>query len=58
VEADLVFAGFLIFFCPLKKDSAQAISMLNNSSHRVSAQKSSHIILFLIGDTLVCHDYW
>ncbi|KAJ3194964.1 hypothetical protein HDU82_002272, partial [Entophlyctis luteolus] len=34
VESNLVFAGFLIFFCPLKPDSADAIAMLNNSSHR------------------------
>ncbi|KAI8618780.1 hypothetical protein BC830DRAFT_1208454 [Chytriomyces sp. MP71] len=34
VESKLVFAGFLIFFCPLKPDSAAAIEMLNNSSHR------------------------
>ncbi|KAJ3071425.1 hypothetical protein HDU98_005354 [Podochytrium sp. JEL0797] len=34
VESDLEFAGFLVFFCPLKPDSADAIEMLNNSSHR------------------------
>ncbi|KAJ3131259.1 hypothetical protein HK100_006575 [Physocladia obscura] len=34
VESKLIFAGFLIFFCPLKPDSADAIEMLNNSSHR------------------------
>ncbi|KAJ3398723.1 hypothetical protein HDU80_008630 [Chytriomyces hyalinus] len=34
VESNLMFAGFLIFFCPLKPDSATAIEMLNNSSHR------------------------
>ncbi|KAJ3027019.1 UNVERIFIED_CONTAM: hypothetical protein HDU68_004637 [Siphonaria sp. JEL0065] len=34
VESNLVFAGFLVFFCPLKPDSADAIEMLNNSSHR------------------------
>ncbi|KAJ3411685.1 hypothetical protein HDV05_001846 [Chytridiales sp. JEL 0842] len=34
VESDLIFAGFLIFFCPLKEDSAKAVRMLNNSSHR------------------------
>ena len=36
VESELIFAGFLIFFCPLKADSTKAIQMLNNSSHRVS----------------------
>jgi manganese-transporting P-type ATPase len=35
VESNLVFAGFLIFYCPLKSDSVAAIEMLNNSSHRV-----------------------
>lgn len=35
VEKDLTFAGFLLFECPLKEDSAEAISMLNHSSHRV-----------------------
>jgi len=35
VECDLTFAGFLLFECPLKEDSAEAIEMLNHSSHRV-----------------------
>jgi len=35
VECDLTFAGFLLFECPLKEDSAEAIDMLNHSSHRV-----------------------
>jgi cation-transporting ATPase 13A1 len=35
VESGLIFAGFLVFHCPLKPDSAEAIRMLNNSSHRV-----------------------
>ncbi|KAI8905470.1 hypothetical protein EDD86DRAFT_193919 [Gorgonomyces haynaldii] len=34
VESDLEFAGFLVFYCPLKPDSKQAITMLNESSHR------------------------
>ncbi|KAG0244727.1 hypothetical protein BGX31_008616 [Mortierella sp. GBA43] len=34
VEAELVFAGFLVFHCPLKEDSVQALKMLNESSHR------------------------
>jgi cation-transporting ATPase 13A1 len=38
-EKDLLFAGFLIFECPLKPDSAQAISMLRHSSHDVSTRK-------------------
>ena len=35
VEKELTFAGFLIFYCPLKEDSIEAIQMLNESSHRV-----------------------
>lgn len=35
IEKDLIFAGFLIFYCPLKADSKESIHMLNNSSHRV-----------------------
>jgi cation-transporting ATPase 13A1 len=34
VESKLTFAGFLIFYCPLKPDSLDAIRMLNESSHR------------------------
>lgn len=35
VENNLTFAGFLLFECPLKEDSVEAIDMLNKSSHRV-----------------------
>ncbi|XDG09844.1 hypothetical protein ABKA04_009459 [Annulohypoxylon sp. FPYF3050] len=35
VEADLIFAGFLVLQCPLKDDAKQAVRMLNESSHRV-----------------------
>ncbi|KAI8623415.1 cation pump, Ca2+ pump [Xylariaceae sp. FL1651] len=35
VEADLIFAGFLVLQCPLKDDAKQAVQMLNESSHRV-----------------------
>ncbi|KAG0334874.1 hypothetical protein BG000_007965 [Podila horticola] len=34
VESQLIFAGFLVFHCPLKEDSAAAIQQLNESSHR------------------------
>lgn len=34
-ESGLSFAGFLVFRCPLKPDSAQAIQALKASSHRV-----------------------
>lgn len=35
VESGLIFAGFLIFHCPLKPDAVDAVKMLSNSSHRV-----------------------
>lgn len=35
VEADLIFAGFLVLQCPLKEDAKSAVRMLNESSHRV-----------------------
>jgi cation-transporting ATPase 13A1 len=34
VEAQLEFAGFLIFHCPLKPDAVVTIKQLNDSSHR------------------------
>ncbi|XP_049849224.1 uncharacterized protein LOC126318274 [Schistocerca gregaria] len=34
VESELTFAGFLVFDCPLKHDSYEAISVLNNSGHQ------------------------
>ena len=34
-ETDLIFCGFLVFRCPLKKDSRSAIRSLRGSSHRV-----------------------
>ena len=33
VEKDLIFAGFLIVNCPLKKDSVKALKLLRDSSH-------------------------
>lgn len=39
VEGSLVFAGFLVFHCPLKPDAVQTIKMLNDSSHRVSSRQ-------------------
>ncbi|ANB14046.1 ion-transporting P-type ATPase SPF1 [Sugiyamaella lignohabitans] len=35
VESDLIFAGFLVFHCPLKEDAVKTVKMLNESSHRV-----------------------
>lgn len=34
VESKLIFAGFLVFHCPLKEDAIETIRMLNESSHR------------------------
>ncbi|KAH9475933.1 Manganese-transporting ATPase 4 [Psilocybe cubensis] len=34
VESDLVFAGFLVFHCPLKSDAVETLKMLADSSHR------------------------
>jgi cation-transporting ATPase 13A1 len=36
IEKDLLFAGFLVFHCPLKPDTAEAIRELHESMHRVS----------------------
>ncbi|KAF4216374.1 hypothetical protein CNMCM8980_005283 [Aspergillus fumigatiaffinis] len=35
IEADLIFAGFLVLQCPLKEDAIKSVRMLNESSHRV-----------------------
>lgn len=45
VESKLVFAGFLVFHCPLKPDAVQALKMLNDSSHRVSVAECTHDVL-------------
>ena len=34
VESTLIFAGFLVFFCPLKPDAKASVQMLNQASHR------------------------
>ncbi|KAF8664216.1 hypothetical protein AX16_000779 [Volvariella volvacea WC 439] len=34
VESNLIFAGFLVFHCPLKEDAVAALKMLADSSHR------------------------
>ncbi|CAO3617333.1 unnamed protein product [Cunninghamella blakesleeana] len=34
VESDLIFAGFIVFTCPLKEDAIASIKELNESSHR------------------------
>lgn len=35
VEAELIFAGFLVLHNPLKEDAKEAVQMLSESSHRV-----------------------
>ena len=35
IESQLSFCGFLVFNCPLKKDTADAIQELHESSHRI-----------------------
>lgn len=49
VESGLTFAGFVIFECPIKPDSAKAVKMLIESSHRVRPPSpslpTSHLIL-------------
>ncbi|KAG8757399.1 hypothetical protein FRC14_002103 [Serendipita sp. 396] len=34
VESNLIFAGFLVFHCPLKEDAVETLKMLADSSHR------------------------
>ncbi|WVO18333.1 hypothetical protein L204_106048 [Cryptococcus depauperatus] len=34
VESQLIFAGFLVFHCPLKPDAVESLKMLADSSHR------------------------
>ncbi|MBW0461714.1 hypothetical protein O181_001429 [Austropuccinia psidii MF-1] len=34
VESNLIFAGFLVFTCPLKPDAIETLKMLADSSHR------------------------
>ncbi|KAG0182175.1 hypothetical protein DFQ28_003841 [Apophysomyces sp. BC1034] len=34
VESNLIFAGFIVFTCPLKEDAVEALKELNESSHR------------------------
>jgi cation-transporting ATPase 13A1 len=34
-ESELIFAGFLVFTCPLKPDAVETLKMLADSSHRV-----------------------
>ena len=39
-ESRLIFAGFLVFHCPLKADAIETLKMLADSSHRVSRQRA------------------
>jgi cation-transporting ATPase 13A1 len=51
VESNLVFAGFLVFHCPLKADAINALKMLADSSHRVSTLSLWGIVRLF---TMVC----
>jgi cation-transporting ATPase 13A1 len=44
VESQLVFAGFLVFHCPLKADAVETLKMLADSSHRVCIAMISGVI--------------
>ena len=39
-----MFAGFLVFHCPLKGDAVETLKMLADSSHRVSNGVTSPLI--------------
>lgn len=49
IECDLIFAGLLVFNCPLKEDSREAILDLKNSSHFVSFLLNSEYLLMKTG---------
>jgi cation-transporting ATPase 13A1 len=44
MESDLIFAGFLILSCPLKRDSKQSIQHLLKSSHRCVMITGDHVL--------------
>ena len=46
VESELIFAGFLIFHCPLKPDAVAALKSLKESSHRVSFSSPFPLVFF------------
>jgi cation-transporting ATPase 13A1 len=44
-ESQLMFAGFLVFHCPLKPDAIESLKMLADASHRVGSvphQSTAH----------------
>ena len=44
VESELIFAGFLVLSCPLKKSSAKCISALRRSSHKIVIITGDHLL--------------
>jgi magnesium-transporting ATPase (P-type) len=61
VESDLTFCGFMVFECPLKEDSALAISALHDSSHEVRYNSKLDLIfeniIIIVFATLDHYDY-
>ena len=52
VDSNLMFAGFLVFHCPLKTDAIEALKMLADSSHRASLHVFVRDILCLLHGTV------
>ncbi|KAF9596590.1 hypothetical protein IFM89_012713 [Coptis chinensis] len=45
VESDLTFAGFAVFNCPIRADSASVLSELKGSSHDLEYEETQSVIL-------------
>lgn len=62
IESNLIFAGFLVFHCPLKPDAVESLKMLADSSHRVRIflwflHENSRLTRESVNET-VHYDYW